>query len=115
MFRRIIREAFQSVEWGETEEERHERAHRLGEAILLLMIESVEEVKEGGEIGEEHIVRNEPGIVEELLNHLESQGLKIEVKDDREVSGERLVELLKLTQASNDKTQAYLNGKIVDE
>lgn len=115
MFRRIIREAFQSVEWNEGETERRERAHRLGESILLSMTESVEEVRDGNEVGEEHVVRDPPEKIDELLSHLESQGLKLVIREDHRTNGDRFVRYLKRMQASNDKTEAYLDGKIVKE
>ncbi len=114
MFRRIIREAFQSHE-DDTEEERLERTHRLGESILESMTETIERVDRGETVGEEHSVRALPEEVDALLDHLRSQGLHLVIQEDRLEDGERYVEFVKKTQATQDKTEVYLDGKIVRE
>lgn len=114
MFRRIIREAFQSHE-DDTEEERRERAHRLGESILGSMTETIERVDRGETVGEEHSVKAKPEEVEVLLDHLRDQGLHLVIEEDRVEDGERYVEFVKKTQATQDKTGVYLDGKIVRE
>jgi putative ATP-dependent DNA ligase len=115
MFRRIIREAFQSTEWGEDEDERRERARDLGEGILLSMIDSVDRVDDGEILGERHTVRSDPAVIDRLLSHLREMGLKIVVEEDRTEDGERVVTFLKRTQSTNDKISAYLDGQIVQE
>ncbi|MDY6764689.1 MAG: RNA ligase [Halobacteria archaeon] len=115
MFRRIIREAFQSVEWEESGEEATERAHELGEAILLSSIDTIKKVQRGEEVGEEHTIRGEHDVIEETIEHLKDQGLKIVIQNDRKENGERVVDFMKRMQSSNDKTKSYLDGKIVKE
>ncbi|MFB6124238.1 MAG: RNA ligase [Haloferacaceae archaeon] len=115
MFRRIVREAFQSVEWGESDEAARDRAHRLGEAILLSMRETVEEIDDGGAVGEEHTVRGDSAAIAALFDHFRDVGLQLDVQSDRREDGQRVVEFRKRTQKTNDKTRAYLDGKIVRE
>ncbi len=115
MFRRIIREAFQSVEFAEDEQERRARAHDLGESILLPMTETIERIADGETVGEEHTVRAPPQVVEQLLEHFDDQGLKLDVLADRTEDGDRVVTFRKVTQSTNDKTSAYLDGRIVKE
>lgn len=114
MFRRLIREAFQSVEL-DTDTERTERIEAIGEAILRPMIDAIEAVDGGERIGEDHAVRAPPTVVERLFEHLEAMGLRLEIIDDELVEGERHVRFRKLVQSSNDKIEHYLDGAIVRE
>lgn len=115
MFRRIIREAFQSVEWSESPERARERARGMGEAILLSMIDTIEDVQDGRAIGERHAVRGDGEAIEALLEHFRDQGLQLEIEADESVEAGRLVRFVKRTQATRDKTDAYLDGMIVQE
>ncbi|MFC4543440.1 RNA ligase [Halosolutus amylolyticus] len=115
MFRRLIREAFQTIERGESDERASERAHELGEAILLSMRDSIQTVEEGGSVGERHTVRASTETIDVLFDHLRGQGLQIEVEDDRREDGDRVVTFCKRTQATNDKIENYLEGHIVKE
>jgi putative ATP-dependent DNA ligase len=115
MFRRIIREAFQSVEWDEARSTAEARARRLGESILLPMIETVQSIEDGGRVGERHTVRANPAVVDDLFDHLRDQGLHLEIETDRIDGGQRVVTFVKKTQATNDKTRAYLDGTVVKE
>ena len=114
MFRRIIREAFQSHEYDD-EEEHKERARSLGESILTSMVDTVERIDDGEEVGERHTVRAAPDEVEALLDHLRGMGLQLVIEEDRQEGDERFVEFVKKTQATNDKTATYLDGHIVRE
>lgn len=115
MFRRLIREAFQTVEWDESDDVARERAHELGEAILLSMRESIETVDAGDYVGERHTVRASPETVDVLFEHLRGQGLQLRLEDDRREDGDRVVTFCKRTQATNDKIRNYLEGQIVEE
>ena len=115
LFRRIVREGFQSIEWGEDDADRRKRARDLGESILLPMLDTIERVRDGETVGEEHTVRAPPDVVDELLAHLEGMGLTLRIDEDREDDGERVVTFVKETRATNDKISAYLDGQIVRE
>ncbi|WP_049922159.1 RNA ligase [Halopiger djelfimassiliensis] len=115
MFRRLIREGFQTVEWDESDETARKRAHELGEAILLSMRDTIETIDEGGTVGERHTVRASSETIEVLLEHLRGQGLQLEIEADRREDGDRVVTFCKRTQATNDKIRNYLDGHIVEE
>ncbi|QCC54994.1 RNA ligase [Natronorubrum bangense] len=115
MFRRLIREGFQSIEWDESDAVARERAHELGEAILLSMRETIDTVADGDAVGERHTVRASPETVDVLLEHLDGQGLTIEIEADRREDGDRVCTFLKRTQSTTDKTRNYLDGHIVKE
>ena len=114
-FRRLIREGFQTVEFGDSDDRRRRRAHSLGESLLLPMADSIERIQDGERIGEEHTVRAEPRVIDALLEHFRDQGLTIEIETDRRLKGQRLLSFTKRIQRTNDKTQAYLDGTIVKE
>ena len=115
VFRRLVREAFHAVESGERGDELAARADRIGERILLPMVETIREVDAGGLAGERHTVRGQPAVVAELLAHLRGQGLRLEIQADCREGDERVVTFLKVMRSSTDRTQAYLEGKIVRE
>ena len=115
MFRRLIREAFQTVEWDEGDDEASARAHELGEAILLSMRDTIQTIEEGGRVDEEHTVRADPETVDALLEHLRGQGLTVDVEADRREGDDRVVTFVKRVQSTNDKTRNYLEGHIVKE
>jgi putative ATP-dependent DNA ligase len=114
LFARVIREAFQAVEFEDSEAEARERARDLGEAILLPAVESIRAVDRGEQIGDEHTVRGDSWTVESLLAQLESMGLHLEIREDRE-NDERMVRFLKVADASRDKIEHYLAGGQIDE
>jgi putative ATP-dependent DNA ligase len=115
VFRRLIREAFQAVEFGERSEEVDARAHDLGKSILEPMVETIRSVEDGNVAGESHAARGDPGAIEALLSHLRDQGLRIEVERDEVADGERVVEFLKVMRSTTDKTRTYLDGHVVRE
>lgn len=112
---RLLREAFQSVERGESEAEVTERAHDLGESILLPMVAAIREVQAGETVGEEHTVRGEPDAIEHALAYLREQGLAIEVKRDCTEGDDRVVTFVKQSSKTTQKVQYYLEGGTVDE
>jgi len=115
LFSRLIREAFQAVEFGERGQALEERAHGLGEAILEPMVETIRTVGEGQLIGEDHTVRGSPEAVAELLAHFEDQGLSIEIRSDRRAGDQRVVHLTKVANQSRDKIQHFLEGGTIDQ
>lgn len=115
VFRRLLREGFQTVEWDESDDAARERAHELGEAILLSMRDAIETVDDDGIVGERHTVRASSETVDVLLEHLRDQGLQLEIEDERDEDGDRVVTFCKRVQSSNDKIRNYLEGQIVTE
>jgi putative ATP-dependent DNA ligase len=115
LFSRLLREAFQAVEFDEDGAVLRERAHGLGEAILEPMVESIRTVAAGEPVGETHTVRGSPDAIAELLTHLEEQGLSIEVLTDRREGDVRVLELRKVSNKTRDKVEHYLEGGTIDE
>ncbi len=115
LFSRLIREGFQAVEFDEDEGAIEARAHRLGEALLEPMVETIKQVRAGETVGERHTVRAKPRTVQALFDHLESHGITIQVETNREVEGDRVVEFVKISNATRDKIEYYLEGGTIDE
>lgn len=115
MFARLIREGFQAVEWNESPAELRERAHRLGEAILLPMVDTIRDMQAGAPVGEHHTIRGSPETIEATLEHLREQGIVLEILTDRTRSNERVVEFVKVTDATRDSIRHYLAGGTIDE
>lgn len=115
MFRRLIREAFQAVERGESPEAVRGRAHDLGEAILEPMVETVQAIDEGAVVGEDHVVRGDADAVAALLDQFRDMSLELDIHRDETGAGGRVVEFTKISRKTTDQTQAYLDGKIVKE
>jgi putative ATP-dependent DNA ligase len=115
MFRRLIREGFRTVELEERDAAARERAHELGEAIVLSMRAAIETVDGGSAVGERHTVRADPETVDALLEHLRDQGLTIEVESEKREGDNRVLTFCKRVQSSNDRIRNYLDGHTVAE
>ncbi|CCQ33725.1 RNA ligase [Halorhabdus tiamatea] len=115
VFPRILREVFQAVELDRTNGESRQRAQELGEAILLPAIEAVRAVERGETVGEDHTVRGDPDAIEALLSHLREMGITLEIQRDRRVGDERAVSFVKVSQATRDNVENYLDGQLIDE
>lgn len=115
IFSRVVRDAFQAVEFGESDERLEERSQELGEAILRPLVETIRAVEVGEPVGERHTVRGDPQTIERLLEHLRGQGLHVDVQTDTREAGDRVVEFLKIDQSSRDRIDYYLNGGTRDE
>ena len=115
LFSRVVRDAFQAVEFNEDDDRLRERAHSLGESILLPMVETIRDVDEGETVGNRHVIREQPETVEALLEHLREQSLTLETVDDRCEEGERVVEFVKVAESTRDRIRYYLEGGTRDE
>lgn len=108
---RVIREAFQSFEFNESEEERRRRAERIGESILEPMIETIERVSKGERIAERVILRvDSPEVILEFQRHLRRMGIDASFGEIREENGEYLVEMFRYYNSTTDKTRSILEG-----
>ncbi|PSP75100.1 RNA ligase [Halobacteriales archaeon QS_1_68_20] len=114
LFSRLLREGFQAAEF-ESDDRLRERAHDLGESILLPMVETIRRVEDGDSVGERHAVRGNPDAIEELLGHLRGQGLTLEIEADRREDGQRVLEFRKVAESTRDRTAYYLAGGTRDE
>ncbi len=113
MLSRIVREAFQSFEFKENENELKERCLRLGEAILKSMIESIKEVSEGKKVVEKYRLRFKSLEVFELFKeHLRRMGVDAEFSEPVEDNGTYVVYLEKYMMGTTDKILHHLKGNL---
>lgn len=115
VFSRIVRDAFQAMEFGEDDRRLEERAHELGESILLPMVETIRAVDRGEPVGDRHTVRGSPSTIDSLLSHLRQQSLTLEIEADRTDGIERIVTFRKVASSTRDRIEYYLEGGTVDE
>lgn len=111
LFPRIMREAFQSVEFDEDEATTRERAQALGESILLPAIRAIREVQTEGATGEEHTIRGPPDAIDALFEHLHRMKLRTTVLRDETEGDERVVTFLKHAASTTDSVKSYLDGQ----
>ena len=109
MFRRILRQGFQAFEMGDDEAQAKERAHKLGESILLPMLDSIKTVAEGKKLTDDSIIENNPAL-NEFLQHLEESSIKFHVE-----KADNKVKIKKSRPSTNDKINAYLSGEFCGE
>lgn len=114
VFSRIVRDAFQAMEFEEDPERLEARAHELGESILLPMVETIRNVDRGEPVGDRHTVRGRPSTIDSLLSHLRDQSLTLEIEFDQ-TDDERVVTFRKVAESTRDRIQHYLDGGTVDE
>ena len=111
-FSRVVREGFQSVEWDEDEDALHERSCQLGESILKPMIETIRKRKSGERITESVRIRvSSLKTAQQFEEHLRLLGIDAQFGEPRIVDGQYLIEIKKLNQSTNDRTDALLNGQ----
>jgi len=110
MLSRIVREAFQSVEFNDSEEEFKERCFGLGKAILEPIVESIKACKNGETIYEEsELVFENPEVLELFKNHIRLLGVdfKIEVVGEGDLIR---VKLKRVMRSTNDRIRGILSG-----
>jgi putative ATP-dependent DNA ligase len=111
-FSRVVREGFQSVEWDENEDALHERSCRLGESILKSMVETIRKRKRGERITENVRIRvGSLKTAHQFEEHLRLLGIDAQFGEPLYVDGQYLIEIKKLNQSTNDRTDALLNGQ----
>ncbi len=112
-FPRVCREAFQSVEWDESEESRRKRCQRLGESILLPMIDTVRKKKDGGRITETVRVRvKNLKTAKDFEEHLRLLGVDAVFEKPEKIGNEYLIKIKKIYRSTNDKTESILRGEL---
>ena len=113
MLSRIVREAFQSFEFEESEEEFRERCLRLGEAILKPMLESIIVVNEGRKVVERYRLRFKSLEVFELFKeHLRRMGVDAGFSEPVEEKGTYVVYMEKYMMGTTDKISHILKGNL---
>jgi len=109
---RAIREGFQSVEWKESDEERRARALRLGESILLPMVDTIQRKQAGENIAQKVQIRVKSlQTAREFEYHLRRSGMRAIFDQPEPDDDGYLVRITKLVMSTNDKTQALLEGE----
>lgn len=114
-FSRVLREAFQAYERGESPERLRERAQALGESILLPFVETIGAVDAGEPVGETHTVRGDPDAVAALLDHIDRLGMELTVVSEARVDGQAVVTFRKTAESTRDRVDYYLEGGTADE
>ncbi len=110
-FPRVCREAYQAVEWNETEEKLKERCQRLGESILLPMIKTIHKKKDGGRITETVQIRvRSLNTAREFEEHLRLLGVDAIFEEPELTETGYLVRIQKKYHSTSDKTESILKG-----
>ena len=113
VFSRVVREAFQSVELGEDKDELRERCLRVGESIILPMVESITRKMKGDRITEKFRIRvKSPETAELFERYMRRMGLKVHFSVLEKVDGRYIVEVEKLMSSTDDKIDSILNGEL---
>jgi len=109
---RAVREGFQTVEWNESEEERNERALRLGESILLPLADTIKRKLNGEQIVQRVQIRVKSlQTARDFEYHLRRSGMRAIFDPPEPDDDGYLVRISKLIMSTNDKTQALINGE----
>jgi len=109
----VCREAFQSVEWDEDEENARKRCRMLGESILLPMISTIKKKKAGEQIAENVQIRvKNLTTVSEFEEYLRLLGIDAVFEIPEKTGDEYLIRIKKIHQSTNDKTQTILGGQM---
>ncbi len=111
MFSRIVREGFQSFEFGEGEEEFKERCLRIGMAILKPMVESIRDVAEKRKVVERIRLRfKEFDVMNLFLEHLRKSGVYFEIHEIKKEGKEIILIVDRIMKSTTDKIKHHLNG-----
>ena len=110
-FGRVCREAFQSVEWDDDVDTLRDRCLRLGESILLPMINTIKKRKAGERIAEDVRIRvRSLDTVEKFEEYLRILGVDAVFGEPEKVGDEYVVRIRKAYKSTSDKTESILTG-----
>ncbi|PHP45295.1 RNA ligase [Methanosarcinales archaeon ex4572_44] len=110
-YSRVMREAFQSVEWKEGPAEIEARSAQLGENILKPMIQSIKKVQSGERLVENVKIRVKSiQTAEKFKKHLRTLGIDATFNKPVKIKDEYLIEIQKINQRTTDKTESILHG-----
>ncbi len=113
MFSRIIREAFQSFEFEESEEELEERCLRLGEAILKPIIESIKDVEQGRRVTENNYPKfRDTEVLQLFKEHLQRMGVEAKFQDITHQDEHYVLHLERQMKSTTDKIANLLKGNV---
>jgi putative ATP-dependent DNA ligase len=106
-FSRVIREGFQAYEMQESPEEVRQRAQRMGESIILPMIEMIQQIAQGESAMEDAVIEvHSKEEAEEFVRHLHDLGVTATLVDYQD--GQATIR--RTYNSTTDKTRNYLNG-----
>ncbi len=112
-FPRVCREAFQAVEWDETEDKLEERCRMLGQSILMPMIKTIRKKKDGGRITETVQIRvRNLNTAREFEEHLRLLGVDAIFEEPEKTGDGYLVRIHKKYHSTSDKTESILRGEL---
>lgn len=112
-FPRVCREAFQAVEWNETEDMLEERCRMLGRSILMPMIKTIRKKKLGERITETVQIRvRNLQTAQEFEEHLRLLGVDAIFEEPEKTGDGYLVRIHKKYHSTSDKTESILNGDL---
>jgi putative ATP-dependent DNA ligase len=110
---RAVREGSQSVEWGDSEHERRERALRIGESVLYPLIETIKRKQSGENIVQRVRIRVKSlQTARDFEYHLRRSGIRAIFDPPLPDDDGYLIGITKLVMSTNDKTQALLDGEM---
>ncbi|GAB4308754.1 MAG: ATP-dependent RNA/DNA ligase MthRnl [Methanobacteriaceae archaeon] len=106
-FSRVIREGFQAFEMNESDEELKERAQRLGESILMPMLQTINHVSNDNPAAEDLVIEvNSKEEAEEFVRFIHDLGVNaslLKFEDGKAI-------IRRIHQSTTDKITNYLNG-----
>ncbi|MDK2790997.1 MAG: putative ATP-dependent ligase [Methanothermococcus sp.] len=114
MFSRIVREGYQSFEFGENEEEMERRALDLGKSILYPMVNSIKKVSQGGTISEDfEIFMDSEEDIAEFVAYLKKLHINFTIKNKEKIdNGIYKVKIGRIYSSTNDRIKSHLNGNL---
>ena len=113
MLARIVREAFQSFEFKDSDEEFDERCRRLGASILGSLVESIDSVNKGEIVAEKcRLIFSNPEIIELFKEHLKLQRINFRLKIIEKKGDQTVVLLERIMRGTTDKISSILNGAL---
>jgi putative ATP-dependent DNA ligase len=113
MFSRLIREGFQSFEFGEDEQAVMDRCIRIGEAILKSMVESIREVSEGRKVYEKMRLRfYDLDVFELFKQHVRRMGIDAKFSEPMHDEDSYVVWFYRYMKSTTDKIKHILKGNL---
>jgi len=109
-FRRFIREAFQSYELNESDEQLRKRAEKLGMSILRPLRHSIQRVQNNEKLTHDSEITGDPKTLKEFIQYLKNHGIRF----DYEIKANKL-KIKRLHQSTNDKIKNYLRGEFASD
>ena len=115
-FRRLIRESFQTYELRLKGKELEKEATKLGESILIPMVETIEKVAGGKEVTED-IDIEVPSVEfgKYFVEHLKHLGVRASVSKIKHKKGKVVIRVKRHYPSTNDKIKAYMKGEFCGE